>query len=163
MNVKLSFESKFETNTHAANLCLVCRVAWNVANVRWAVCKLTLDTISTALLFLPVPANLGFVQPNLPVMGARTTHNEALSLIDQMREPHLRLRVGVDLPGGRDRRLGWVIHVRTGSGRRHGDRWGTSVKVRRCCLREELRPHERRCNANIDAKSPRRERVHRWE
>jgi hypothetical protein len=138
-------------------------MAWNVTNVRWAVCELTLDAISTALLFLPVPADLGFVQPNLPVMGARTTHNEALSLIDQMRKRHLRLRVGVDLPGGRDRRLGWVIHVRTGSGRRHGDRWGTSVKVRRCCLREELRPHERRCNANIDAKSPRRERVHRWE
>ena len=75
--VKLGFESKFGSNTHAVNLSLVFWMASNVTNVRWAVCELTLDAVSTASLFFPVPANLGFVQPNLPIMGARTTHNEA--------------------------------------------------------------------------------------
>jgi hypothetical protein len=59
--VKPGFESKFGNITYAANLSLVFWMAWNVTNVRWAVCELTLDAISTALLFLPVPANLGFV------------------------------------------------------------------------------------------------------
>ncbi len=88
-------------------------MAWNVKNVRWAVGELPLDAISTTLYLLPVPADFGFVQSNLPVMGAWATHNEALSLIDQMREGHLRMRVGINLPGGRDGWLGGVIHVRS--------------------------------------------------
>jgi hypothetical protein len=59
--VKPSFESKFGTNTHMVNLSLVFWMAWNVTNVRRVVCELTLDAISTALLFLPVPTDLGFV------------------------------------------------------------------------------------------------------
>lgn len=100
--------------TYTANLGLVFWVAWYGTDISRTVRELAFDTISAALLLLPVSANLGLVEANLPVVGAWATHQHTLSLVDEMREGHLRLRVGIDLPLSSDRWLSLVVHVCTG-------------------------------------------------
>lgn len=146
-----------------ANLGLVFWMAWYGTDISRTVCELTLDTVSAALLLLPVSADFGLVEANLPVVGTWAAHHHTLSLVDEMRKRHLRLRVGVDLPLGSDGWLGLVIHVCTG-GRRYS--CGTRRIIKVCgWLREELRPHKWGSNLrrHADTRHARREGIHSWE
>jgi hypothetical protein len=81
-----------------ADLRLVLGMTGDDANVLTAMGELTLGTISAALLFFPVAADLGLVQANFAVMSARSSKDETIRLVNKVREWHLWLRVGVDLP-----------------------------------------------------------------
>lgn len=126
----------------ATDLRLVLGVARHRSDILGTVCKLALDTIPAALLLLPVAANLSLVKTDFPVVSAWSADKKTLSLVDQMRERHLWLRVGIDLPlgGGWNDRL-WGVH-RVGGGRRHGGTWWSlwgplRVKAARSSLLEE--------------------------
>ena len=153
----------------------------NVANIRSPMSKLAFDAIAAALFFLPVAANLRLVpitisathismvklslQSNLAVMGTWAAEDHALSLVDEMRERHLWLRVGVDLPLRRQRRLWLLCGVVVHAWCRRGELWRTrAVKVSwsRLRRREESMPHQWRDGLSHSRKTS-WEAIHRRE
>lgn len=146
----------------AADLSLVFGVAGHIPNVGGTVSKLALDTISAALLLFPVATDFRLVQADLPIMSAGSTDKETLGLIDQMRQGHLGLGVGVDLPLGSGHDGLGRVHVVGGRGHwcaRRASWESLRVESTRCCLLgKERGPHEWRDSLNTAL-----ERGHCWE